>query len=581
MPLTRNSLVSCLAVAVSFGAILFFPRKSFPQASKETQYDLVIINCHILDGTGSPWYEGSVAVKDGKIAEIGRLGNVRAKRTIDAKGLIVAPGFIDLRGGLGPELLVDGKAESKIRQGITTDILGESFSPGPLLGPAIPEAEGYFASLGLKRTWSTLGEFFSTLQKHGTAMNVASYVGANLVRIDVMGNVNHPPTPDELNKMRTLVDEGMRDGAIGLSAALLYPPASFFKTDELVELAKVAGRYGGIYTSHIRNESDQEADALREAIEIGEKGGLPVHIFHFKMAGKHNWGKIGEMIALIQAARDRGLDITADQYPYTAGQTGLALVLPPKYGEGTTEQIIDRLKDPNARLEIRKLIETGAPGWEDFVLLIGGWHNAMISSVQKAENKQYEGKRMDEIAKRMGKDPVDAVCDLLISEEMHVDAIYFEDDERDVREAMQEPWVGIGSDAEAVNPGMKFMGKPHPRYYGNFPRVLGYYVRDQKVLALPDAIRKMTSLPAQIIGLTDRGLLRPGMAADITIFDPEKVSDKATYEDPFQYPVGIPYVIVNGTIVIDQGKHTGVLPGSVLYGRGKREGKATSGHPEN
>lgn len=566
----RNHSPSFSPVLLLLALILIVPLESFAQTPQKGRYDTVIINARILDGTGSPWYEGSVAIKDDKIAEIGRIGKVSAKRVIDAKGLIVSPGFIDLHGSDGPTLLVDGKAESKIRQGVTTDILGETFSGGPVAGPATTSTDEFLSAAGLKRTWSTLGGFFSTLQKHGIAINAASYVASGQVRMSVMGSVNRSPTPDELNKMKSLIDQAMREGAIGLSSALLYPPNSFFTTDEIIELAKVAAGYGGVYSSHIRNESDQEAEALREAIEIGKKGGLPVHIFHFKMAGKRNWGKIGQMTALIQAARDRGLDITADQYPYTAGQTGLALVLPAKYTEGTTEQIIDRLKDPRVRDEIRKTIETGVPGWENFVQAVGGWHGVMISSVQKPEHKEHEGKRMDEVAKRMGKDPLDAVCDLLISEEMRVDAIYFEDDEQDVRTAMREPWVGIGSDADATNPDMKFMGKPHPRYYGTFPRVLGHYVREQKVLTLPDAIRKMTSLPAQIIGLTDRGVLRPGMAADITIFDPEKVSDKATYEDPTQYPVGIPYVLVNGTVVIDQGRHTGALPGRVLYGRGKR-----------
>jgi dihydroorotase/N-acyl-D-amino-acid deacylase len=553
-----------LSAAIAFPTVY-----AFAQNRGKPGYDLVIIHAHILDGSGSPWYEGAIAIQDGKIAEIGRIGDVPAKRTIDAKGMIVAPGFIDLHSHSDFALLVDGKAESKIRQGVTTEIIGEAESAGPVLGPAIPQLERELATMGLTRNWSTLGEYFSTLQKHGTAVNIASYVGSGQIRLDVMGNVNRPPTATELDQMKSLVDQAMREGAIGLSAGLIYPPNSFARTDELVELAKVAAHYGGIYTSHIRDEGDHEPEALREAIVIGEKGGLPVHILHFKMAGQQNWGKIGEMAAIIQAARDRGIDVTADQYPYIAGMTGLQMTLPPTYLEGTHQQVVDRFKDPTAREEIRKLIATGVPGWENHVQGAGGWHGVMVAAVQKPENKRFEGKRMDEVAKLLAKDAVDALCDLLASEETFPYAIYFAMSEPDVRSAMQQPWVGFGSDGVAVNPDMKFMGRPHPRFYGTFPRVLGSYVREQKVISLPDAIRKMTSLPAQITGLTDRGLLRPGMAADITIFDPETVSDEATFENPSQYPSGIPYVIVNGVVVVDRGRHTGELPGRVLYGRGK------------
>ncbi|HET9407831.1 MAG TPA: D-aminoacylase [Candidatus Sulfotelmatobacter sp.] len=538
-------------------------------AQNETAYDLVIVNAHIVDGSGSPWYEGSIAIRNGKVAAVGRLVDVSAKRTIDAKHMIVAPGFIDLHSHSDFTLLADGKAESKIRQGVTTEILGESESAGPVLGPAEDRADKELATMGLKRNWKTLGEYFSVLQKHGTAVNIASYVGAGQVRYDVMGNVNRRPTPAEMDQMKALVNQAMQDGAIGLSAGLIYPPDSFAKTEDFVELAKVAARYGGIYTSHIRDEGDHEPEALREAIEIGEKAGLPTHILHLKMAGAENWGKIGAMTAIIQAARDRGLDVTADQYPYIAGMTGLQMCLPPKYLEGTHQQVIDRLKDPRARGEVRNMIQNGVSGWENHVQGTGGWHGVMVASVQNAQNKQFEGKRMDEVAKSLGKDPVDALAEILISEETFPFAIYFAMNEKDVRTAMREPWVGIGSDGVAVNPEMKFMGRPHPRFYGTFPRVLSEYVREQKVIPLEDAIRKMTSLPAQITGLSDRGLLRMGLAADIVIFDPDKVRDTATFEDPSHYPEGIPYVIVNGSVVIDEGQHSGALPGQILYGRGK------------
>jgi dihydroorotase/N-acyl-D-amino-acid deacylase len=540
----------------------------------EPQYDFLIINGHILDGSGSPWFEGSVAVKDGKIAAVGRLPNAAAGRVIDARGLTVAPGFIDLLTPSDYTLLVDGKAESKIRQGVTSEILvGGPESAGPILGPAVPEFDKELARYGLRRDWTTLGEFFARVQRQGTSVNIASYVGSGQVRMDVIGNVDRPATALEMEKMKELVEQAMHEGAIGLGSGLIYPPNSFATTDELIELAKVAARYGGIYTSEIRGEEEQWKRAVDEAIEIGEKARLPVHLLHFKMNGQANWGKVAQLISEVQVARDRGVDITADQYPYIASMTLLEMCIPPKYLQGTSEQLVERLKDPKVRSEIRQAIANGLPRWGDNeVKSVGGWHGVQVASLQKPENKQYEGKRMDEVAEEMRKDPLDALCDLLISEGGSAptdQAVYYGMSESDVELAMKQPWVGMCADGLSVSPAMTFIGKPHPRFYGAFPRLLGVYVREKEVLTLPDAIRKMTSFPAQITGLTDRGLLRPGMAADITIFDHKTVSDKATFENPLQYPIGIPYVVVNGVVVIDQGQHTGAKPGRVLYGRGK------------
>ena len=544
------------------------------QETSKPKYDLLIIHGHILDGTGSPWFEGSVAIKDAKIADLGRLPDTAAKRVIDAAGLVVAPGFIDLHSHSDFTLLVDGKAQSKIRQGVTTEVIGESASAGPILGPAVPDFDNGTAPLtqkdGLKRDWTTLGEYFARAERQGIAVNIASYVGSGQVRLDVMGNVNRAPTAEELASMEALVEHSMREGAVGVASGLIYAPNMFAKTDELIELSRVAARYGGLYTSHIRGEGSNGREALREAIEIAEKAGLPGHILHFKMNGEANWGRMDELIQLIQSARDHGIDITADQYPYTAGMTSLQQCLPPKYLEGTSGDVVARLADPKARDEIRSAIANGLPGWDNNeVKDCGGWHGVLLASCSRPENKQYEGKRMDEVARMMGKDPVDALCDLLIAEHATPMAIYFSMSEADVELAMRQPWVGVGSDGAAVDPSMAFMGRPHPRFYGTFPRVLGVYVREKGVLTLPDAVRKMTSLPAAIMGFRDRGLLRPAMAADLTIFDPKTVTDRATYENPSQYPDGIPYVIVNGTVVIDQGRHTGAKPGRVLYGRGK------------
>jgi N-acyl-D-amino-acid deacylase len=556
--------------AMGLAALVFAGWLGTRTAGQSPRYDLLIVNGRILDGSGGPWFQGSVAVKDGRIADVGRLPEASAREVIDAKGLVVAPGFIDLHTHSDYTLLVDGKGQSKIRQGVTTEILGEDSSVAPVLGPAAAEFDKGLERYGLKRDWETLGGYFARVERQGVSVNIASYVGSGQVRRCVMGNVNRTPTVRELSEMQDLVEQAMRDGALGLSSGLIYVPNTFAKTDELIALARVAARYGGIYASHIRSESDTSLSAIDEAIEICAKGGLPTHIFHFKKYGRPNWGQMPAQIERIQAARDRGLDITADQYPYIAAMTGLEMCIPTKYQEGTSEEFVARLKDPKVRAEIRKAIETGLPGWGDNeVKSVGGWHGVQVASLQKPENKQYEGKRMDEVARRMGKDPLDALCDLLISEGGSGEGVYFGMSEPDVELAMKQPWVGVGSDGSDVSPDMEFVGKPHPRFYGTFPRVLGYYVREKRVLPLREAIRKMTSLAAEITGLTDRGLLRPGMAADITIFDPATVADKATFEDPLQYSVGIEYVIVNGTVVLNKGEHTEAKPGHVLYGRGK------------
>jgi N-acyl-D-amino-acid deacylase len=567
MDVNRRNGLRVAAIGLSSGLLLGLV---VCQAAQEPQYDLLIVHGQILDGSASPAIDASVAVRDGKIAEIGRLDQVTAKRVIDATGLVVAPGFIDLHSHSDFTLLVDGNAQSKIRQGVTTEILGESDSAGPVLGPAADEFDKNLKPTGIRRDWKTLGEYFARLERQHISVNIASYVGSGQVRADVIGYTNRPAHDDEMDAMRQLVDQAMREGAIGVSSGLIYVPNMYANTKELIELGKVAAKYGAIYTSHVRGEGAHGVQAIQEAIQISIKANLPAHILHFKVDGKDNWGHMAQQIKTIEEARSNGVAITADQYPYIAAMTGLEQCLPPRYLEGTSQQVVARLKSADARSRIREDISNGLPGWEDNeVKSVGGWHGVMVASCQKPENKKYEGQRMDEVAKMMGKDPVDALCDLLISEGGSAEAIYFSMSEPDVELAMKQPWVGIGSDGSAVSPEMIFVGKPHPRFYGTFPRVLGVYVREKKVLTLPEAVHKMTGLSAKIIGLTDRGLLKPGMAADITLFDPATVIDRATFENPAQYPVGIPYVIVNGVVVIDKGEHTGAKPGRVLYGKGK------------
>jgi dihydroorotase/N-acyl-D-amino-acid deacylase len=564
-----NPLARIIVAAITICALAAIPLSRRGAAAPAAQYDLVITGGHILDGTGAPWYAGEVAIRDGRIADIGRLGNVPAKRVIDAKGLIVAPGFIDMHTHSDFTLLADGKGESKIRDGVTTEILGESESAGPVIGPAVEGIDRELKSMGVTRDWTTLGEYFARVERSGISPNIASYVGSGQIRMAVVGNVNRAVTSEELEREKQLVEQAMRDGAIGLSSGLIYPPNSYMSTDELVALAKIAASYGGVYASHIRGEGNTGDAAVDEAITISERAGLPAHIFHFKVSGAMNAGKMKGRIERIQAARDRGLEITANQYPYIASMTGLAMVLPAKFLEGTRAEQVERLRDPKSRAKLHEIM-AGHPGWEtSWRNTAGGAHGVMVAAVERPENKKYEGKRLDEVAQMMSKDPVDAVSDLLAAEDMTPYAIYFIMSEPDVRLAMQQPWLTIGSDGSAVSPEMAFMGKPHPRFYGTFSRVLGHYVREEKVLTLPEAIRKMTSLAADITGLKDRGVLRPGLAADITVFNPETISDKATFEDPLHYSVGVEYVVVNGVLVVDQGKHTGAKPGRVLYGRGK------------
>lgn len=528
-------------------------------------YDVLIRNGRIVDGSGNPWYFGAVAIRGDRIVAVGRLPDATAKRVIDAQGKIVAPGFIDLHSHSDFTLLVDGNAQSKIRQGVTTEILGESASAGPVEGPAIAERQQALARMGLQLNWRSLGEYFARLEQQGISVNVASYVASGQLWMDVIGNRNRRPTASELERMEVLVEQAMREGALGLSSGLIYPPDRYFTTEELVRLASVAARYGGIYTAHIRGEGNHVLAAVDEAITIGRQAHLPVHILHLKVAGQPNWGRMGEVVRRIDQARAAGVDVTADVYPYIAAQTDLHMCLPPRLLEGTSEELVARLRDPAVRAELRRELAPGAPGWVGSqVQEASGWHGVMVGSVHEEADRQYQGLRMDEVARRMGEDPVDALCDLLIREGGSAGAIYFLMNEADVRLALQQPWVGIGSDGSAVNSEMPFAQFPHPRFYGTFPRVLARYVREQGVLSLPEAIRKMTSLPAQIVGLSDRGLLRPGMAADVVIFDPDRIEDRATFQQPRQYPVGVEYVLVNGQVVIEGGRHTGARPGRVL-----------------
>lgn len=543
---------------------------SDPTTPPET-YDVILRGGRIVDGSGNPWFQGDLAIRGDRIAAVGNLAKARARRTIDARGLVVAPGFIDLLGQSEITVLVDPHVRSKITQGITTELTGEGGSVAPQTAFTIEDLMPGIAEYQLTIDWRDFDGYFRRLKGKGSAINFAHMVGATQVRQAVIKSDNRLPNAEELEAMKRHVARAMESGAFGLSSSLIYPPASFSDTHELVELAKVAARYGGIYASHIRNEAEGIIPALKEAETIGEEAGVPVEVWHLKAAGRKNWGRMQEIVAEIDSARARGIDMTADIYPYPAAATGLAASLPPTASEGGVAKLVARLKDPAERDRIRKEVENPSGGWESLFHNVGGPEGVLVVGVSTQANKKYQGKRLSEIATMRGVDPYDAMFDLLVEESGSVSCVYFAMSEEDVRVAMTTPWVAFNCDASGVSPeGVLGLSSTHPRAYGTFPRVLGRYVRDDKVLRLEEAVRKMTSLPAQKLGLRDRGLLRPGMFADITVFDPEKVIDRATFDAPHQFSEGIVHVFVNGAPVVDQGKITNRLPGRALRGPGYR-----------
>jgi len=555
--MTLVSLSLCLSPAAAVA--------DTPAAS----YDLLIENGHIYDGTGSPWYEGDVAIKDGHIAAIGRLPDAQARRVIDAHGLAVAPGFIDMLGQSEISMLVDPHVPSKIFQGITTEITGEGESAAPLDDEMIKENQPGYDHYHIQVDWRTLPEFFARLRKAGMGINLGTYVGAASVREMVIGYGDRDPTPDELKRMQDLVASAMRAGALGVSTALQYPPAPYAKTPELIALAQTASRYGGIYATHMRSESNAEDAALDETFRIAREAHIPVEIFHLKAAGKQNWGKAPQVIARIEAARASGLDITADTYAYTAWENGLAAFIPPWAHDGGNEKMLARLQDPATRARIRHDMTTPGAGWDNEWLAIEGPHDIIITAANDKSMARYQGMRIDEIAKQWHEDAIDTICDFLIKDHASTEVAVFGMAEPDVALILQQPWVSIDNDASGTSPtGIMGQEHPHPRAYGTFPRIVAKYVNQEHKLALADAIRKFTSLAAQREHLQDRGLLKAGMWADVVVFDPAQLHDVATYDDPNRFSVGMQYVLVNGVPVVDEGKMTNALPGQVILGPG-------------
>jgi N-acyl-D-amino-acid deacylase len=555
-----KSVLCCLATLLSAAGL----------AAQPGPYDLVIRNGRIVDGTGSPWYSGDVAIRGGRIAAIGHLGAaVPAKRTIDAGGKVVAPGFIDMLGQSELTILVEPRLPSKIYQGITTEITGEGGSAAPQSDALVNADKVGYDHLHLNADWRTYREYFARLEKQGIGINVADFVGATQVRRMVLGDDDKQPTPAQLDQMRTLVREAMEQGAVGLSTSLQYPPAPYAKTEELIALATEAARHGGIYASHMRSEGDAVIPALDEAIRIGREAHIPVEIWHLKVAGKSNWGRMPEVVAKIEAARRAGVDIAADTYAYPAWYNSLSAFVPPWAHDGGTTKLIERLRDAAMRTRIRKDMETPSVEWDNEWHEIPGPEAILLCSLHAPALKPLVGKTLAEAAKLQGKDPIYELFDILIQDEAFTGVAVFAMSEPDVALALVQPWVSINNDSEGTSTeGLLGEQHPHPRAYGTFPRILRKYVREEKKLSLEEAIRKFSALPAARLRLADRGVLKAGMWADVVVFDPETVRDVATFENPNQLSQGMDYVLVNGELVIDGGKMTGALPGKVLRGPG-------------
>ncbi len=548
--------------------VLFLTAPVWPQQP----YDVIIRNGHIVDGTGSPWYTGDLAIRDGRIAVLGFLpANAVARQVIDARGMTVAPGFIDMLGQSEITILVDPRLPSKIYQGITTEITGEGGSAAPLNDRIVAADHISWEHYGITPDWRTLAEYFARLERQGIGINLASYVGATQVRRVVIGDDDRPASPAELERMQTLVREGMEEGAVGVSTALQYPPAPYASTKELIALAREASHYGGIYATHMRSEGDAIMPALDEAIRIGREAGVPVEIWHLKAAGKNNWGRMPEIVAKIEAARRDGVDLAADTYAYTAWANDFSAFIPPWAHDGGAAKLVERLKDPATRQRIRREMTTPSSGWDNEWAEIPGSEAIVLSVVQNPALTPLQGKTIAEIAKLRGADPIDTIFDLLIEDNAFSSVAVFGMSEPDVALALRQPWVSIDNDWPGTSPeGLLGRDHPHPRAYGTFPRILRKYVREERQLTLEDAIRKFSALPAQRMRLADRGVLKRGMWADVVIFDPQRVRDLATFEQPNQLSMGMEYVLVNGVAVIDHGRMTGQRPGRVLRGAGYR-----------
>src|SRR5262245_49253168 len=535
-------------------------------------FDVLIKGGTVYDGTGRAPRRADVAIKGASIVAVGDVTKARARSVVDARGLAVAPGFINMLSHSETSLIVDGRSMSELKQGVTTQIFGES-SMGPLSDEMKRRRLAAQGDVKFDIPWTTLGEYLTWLEKRGVSQNFASFIGAATLRENVIGLEDKPPSPAQLEKMRELARREMEAGALGITTALIYPPAFFAKTDELIELCKVAAKYKGKYTAHIRSEANQLVEAVQETIRIGREAGLPVEIYHLKASGQSNWTKMDQVIAMIEEARRQGLKITADMYMYPAGGTGLYASMPPWVFDGGPEAAYKRMQDPDTRKKIADAIRTPTNEWENLYYLAGSPDRLLLAGFKSEALKPLTGKTLGEVAKLRGKDPVETIMDLVLEDRSRVGTIYFLMNEENIKKQIGRPWVSFGSDAASMAPEGAFLkSSTHPRAYGNFARLLGKYVREEKVITLQEAVRRLTGLPATNLGLDHRGFLKPGMFADVVVFDPTTIADRATFENPHQYSVGVRHVFVNGAQVLKDGEHTGAKPGKALWGPGKIKG---------
>jgi len=534
------------------------------------EFDTIIKNGTVYDGTGSEAQHVDLAIRGDRIAGVGDYKKAKAKTAIDARGLAVTPGFINMLSWSTESLIQDGRSQSEIRQGVTTEIMGEGESMGPMNDRVREFMIKQQADIKYDITWKTLTEYLQFLEKRGISCNVASFIGATTIRQNVIGFDDRPPTPQELDQMRELVRKEMEAGALGIGTSLIYPPAFYAKTDELIELCKVAAKYQGKYISHMRSEGNQLLEAFDELLRISREAGIPAEVYHIKAAGQKNWGKIDNLLSRIESAQKEGLKIRANMYTYTAGGTGLDACFPPWTEDGGYPALFKRLRDPATREKIKAEVKIDSDKWENLYLSAGSPDRIILVGFKSEKLKPLTGKSLAEVAKMRGKDPIDTAMDLVAEDESRIGAVYFMMSEENVKKEIAKPWISFGSDEASQAPeGVFLKSNPHPRAYGNFARVLGKYVRDEKVIALPEAIRRLSALPATNLGLDHRGFLKEGMFADVVVFDPATIADHATFEKPQQYATGVKHVFVNGAQVIRDGEHTGAKPGRALWGPGK------------
>ncbi|HEX9423466.1 MAG TPA: D-aminoacylase, partial [Pyrinomonadaceae bacterium] len=547
---------------------LVLPLSAAGQALRTEDFDVLIKGGAVYDGTGRAPRRVDVAIKGDRVVAIGNLSRARAQNVVDARGLAVAPGFINMLSHSEVSLIVDGRSMGELKQGITTQIFGE-FSMGPLNDKMKQHEFVTQGDVKFDIAWTTLAEYLTYLEKRGVSQNVASFIGAPTIREYVIGLDDKPPTPEQLEQMRELVEREMEHGALGITTALIYPPAFFAKTDELIELCKVAAKYKGKYTAHMRSEGNQLIEGVQETIRISREAGLPAEIYHLKASGTPNWPKMDQVIRMIEDARRQGVKITADMYTYPAGGTGLDASMPPWVFDGGAEAAYKRLQDPATRKRIAEAVRTPTNEWENLYLLAGSPDHLLLLGFRSEALKPLAGKTLAEVARMRGKDPVETVMDLVLEDRSRVGTIYFLIGEENIKKQIRQPWVSFGSDGSSMAPEGVFLKTPtHPRAYGNFARLLGKYVREEKVISLSEAVRRLSGLPATNLELDHRGFLKPGMFADVVVFDPQTIADRATFEKPHQYSIGVKHVFVNGVQVLKDGEHTGAKPGRALWGPG-------------